>query len=210
MRRFATLLPLLWGAAAFSADLGTWGDLWPVAEQDMVQVIMQRLDALEKSGEMARKMTEFKDRAVRNSLRPPAVEGINRSDRYESRRFDPSVKLSADIRDHEGRVFARKGDVMNPLMYVPFRQTLYFIDGDDPDQVAWMTRQTPTTLESKTILIRGNIEEAQKALDSRIYFDQNGVLTQRLGIDRVPARVTAEGDDNRFLKIEFIPPETMP
>ncbi|HDV8925755.1 TPA: conjugal transfer protein TraW, partial [Escherichia coli] len=105
-----------------------------------------------------------------------------------------------------GRVFARQGEVMNPLQYVPFNQTLYFINGDDPAQVAWMKRQTPPTLESKIILVQGSIPEMQKALDSRIYFDQNGVLCQRLGIDQVPARVSAVPGD-RFLKVEFIPAE---
>lgn len=93
---------------------------------------------------------------------------------------------------------------MNPLQYVPFNQTLYFINGDDPAQVAWMKRQTPPTLESKIILVQGSIPEMQKSLDSRVYFDQNGVLCQRLGIDQVPARVSAVPGD-RFLKVEFIP-----
>ncbi|MBY0630931.1 conjugal transfer protein TraW, partial [Escherichia sp. NIC24-2-1] len=114
--------------------------------------------------------------------------------------------LAADIRDNEGRVFARQGEVMNPLQYVPFNQTLYFINGDDPAQVAWMKRLTPPTLESKIILVQGSIPEMQKALDSRVYFDQNGVLCQRLGIDQVPARVSAV-PGNRFLKVEFIPAE---
>ncbi len=48
--------------------------------------------------------------------------------------------------------------------------------------------------------------EMQKALDSRVYFDQHGVLCQRLGIDQVPARVSAVPGD-RFLKVEFIPAE---
>lgn len=107
---------------------------------------------------------------------------------------------------NEGRVFARQGEVMNPLQYVPFNQTLYFINGDDPAQVAWMKRQTPPTLESKIILVQGSIPEMQKSLDSRVYFDQNGVLCQRLGIDQVPARVSAVPGD-RFLKVEFIPAE---
>ncbi len=94
---------------------------------------------------------------------------------------------------------------MNPLQYVPFNQTLYFINGDDPEQVSWMKRQTPPTLESKIILVQGSIPEMEKALDSRIYFDQNGVLCQRLGIDQC-----RRGDgrkDGRFLKVEFIPAE---
>ncbi|GHL16955.1 hypothetical protein ECZU23_53980 [Escherichia coli] len=38
-------------------------------------------------------------------------------------------------------MFARQGEVMNPLQYVPFNQTLYFINGDDPAQVARMKRR---------------------------------------------------------------------
>ena len=158
MRCRGLIALLIWGQSVVAADLGTWGDLWPVKEPDMLTVIMQRLTALEQSGEMGRKMDAF------------------------------------------------KGEVMNPLQYVPFNQTLYFINGDDPAQVAWMKRQTPPTLESKIILVQGSIPEMQKSLDSRVYFDQNGVLCQRLGIDQVPARVSAVPGD-RFLKVEFIPAE---
>ncbi|EET4765602.1 type-F conjugative transfer system protein TraW [Escherichia coli] len=153
---------------------------------------------------MKQTVDAFKERVIRNSLRPPAVPGIGRTEKYSSRLFDPSVRLAADIRDNEGRIFARQGEVMNPLQYVPFNQTLYFINGDDPEQIEWMKRQTPPTLESKIILVQGSIPEMQKALDSRVYFDQNGVICQRLGIDQVPARVSAVSGD-RFLKVEFIP-----
>ncbi|EAC1382522.1 TPA: type-F conjugative transfer system protein TraW [Escherichia coli] len=206
MRCRGLIALLIWGQSVAAADLGTWGDLWPIKEPDMLTVIMQRLTALEQSGEMGRKMDAFKERVIRNSLRPPAVSGIGRTEKYGNRLFDPSVRLAADIRDNEGRVFARQGEVMNPLQYVPFNQTLYFINGDDPAQVAWMKRQTPPTLESKIILVQGSIPEMQKSLDSRVYFDQNGVLCQRLGIDQVPARVSAV-PGVRFLKVEFIPAE---
>ncbi|HFL1539362.1 TPA: type-F conjugative transfer system protein TraW [Enterobacter asburiae] len=192
-----------------AADLGTWGDLWPVSEPDMLNVITQRLQALEASGEMGKQMEAFRDRAVRNSQRPQPVSGLRRAERYERRLFDPSVKLAADIRDAEGQAFAREGEVINPLQYVPFNQTLYFIDGDDAEQVAWMKRQTPETLLSKVILVRGSIPDISRQLDSRIYFDQNGVLCQRLGITEVPARVTAAAD-GRHLMVEFIPPEGSP
>lgn len=48
------------GQSVAAADLGTWGDLWPVKEPDMLTVIMQRLTALEQSGEMGRKMDAFR------------------------------------------------------------------------------------------------------------------------------------------------------
>lgn len=97
MRCRGLIALLIWGQSVAAADLGTWGDLWPVKEPDMLTVIMQRLTALEQSGEMGRKMDAFKERVIRNSLRPPAVPGIGRTEKYGSRLFDPSVRLAADI-----------------------------------------------------------------------------------------------------------------
>lgn len=126
-----------------AADLGTWGDLWPIQEQDMLSLITQRLEALEKSGRWGQEMEAFKERVKTNSQRPAPVEGIKKADKYEQRWFDPSIKLTEDLKDQNGVLFARKGQVLNPLKTVPFMQTLYFIDGDDPDQLAWMKRQVP-------------------------------------------------------------------
>lgn len=114
-----------------AADLGTWGDLWPVREQDMLQLITQRLQSLQSSGQWDQTMDAFKQRVIENSQRPAPVEGIKRAEKYEQRWFDPSIRLTEDLKDNEGRVFARKGDVVNPLKTVPFVQTLYFINGDD-------------------------------------------------------------------------------
>lgn len=189
---------------AQAADLGTWGDLWPVREQDMLELITQRLQQLQASGQWDQTMEEFKQRVTENSQRPPPVEGIKRAEKYEQRWFDPSIRLTEDLKDHEGRVFARQGEVVNPLRTVPFMQTLYFIDGDDPDQVVWMKRQVPETLMSKIILVRGSVPDTSAALDSRIYFDQNGVLSQRFGLTTVPARITPAPSGER-LNIETFP-----
>lgn len=110
-----------------AADLGTWGDLWPIREQDMLQLITQRLQSLQSSGQWDQTMDAFKQRVIENSQRPAPVEGIKRAEKYEQRWFDPSIRLTEDLKDNEGRVFARKGDVVNPLKTVPFVQTLYFI-----------------------------------------------------------------------------------
>ncbi|VUS84572.1 type-F conjugative transfer system protein TraW [Klebsiella pasteurii] len=187
-----------------AADLGTRGDLWPVREQDMLQLITQRLQTLQTTGKWDQTMDEFKQRVIENSQRPVPVEGIKRAEKYEQHWFDPSIRLTEDLKDNEGRVFARKGEVVNPLKTVPFVQTLYFINGDDADQVAWMKRQVPETLMSKIILVRGSVPETSAALDSRIYFDQNGVLSQRFGLTAVPARITPAPSGER-LNIETFP-----
>lgn len=205
----ACLAVCLLSPLAYAADLGTWGDLWPIQEQDMLSLITSRLDALEKSGRWGQEMEAFKARVITNSQRPAPVEGIVRADRYEQRWFDPSIRLSDDLKDQNGVLFARKGQVINPLKTVPFMQTLYFIDGDDPDQLAWMKRQVPQTLISKIILVKGSVPETSAALDSRIYFDQHGVLSQRFGLTRVPARITPAPSGER-LNIETFPPVPQP
>lgn len=187
-----------------AADLGTWGDLWPVREQDMLELITQRLQGLQQSGQWDKTMGEFKQRVIENSQRPAPVEGLHRAEKYAQRWFDPSIRLTEDLKDNEGRVFAHQGELINPLKTVPFMQTLYFINGDDPDQIAWMKRQVPETLMSKIILVWGSVPDTSAALDSRIYFDQNGVLSKRFGLTSVPARITPAPSGER-LNIETFP-----
>ncbi|HBZ9040999.1 conjugal transfer protein TraW, partial [Klebsiella pneumoniae] len=51
---------------------------------------------------------------------------------------------------------------------------------------------------------RGSIPDTSAALDSRIYFDQNGVLSKRFGLTAVPARITPAPSGER-LNIEVFP-----
>ena len=203
LRRYL-LASCLLSPLPYAADLGTWGDLWPVREQDMLELITQRLQGLQQSGQWDKTMGEFKQRVIENSQRPAPVEGLHRAEKYAQRWFDPSIRLTEDLKDNEGRVFAHQGELINPLKTVPFMQTLYFINGDDPDQIAWMKRQVPETLMSKIILVRGSVPDTSAALDSRIYFDQNGVLSKRFGLTSVPARITPAPSGER-LNIETFP-----
>lgn len=57
-------------------DLGTWGEMYPIAEQDMLTTIQTRLKAMEDSGELAREQDAFKQRVIEHTLRPKPVEGL--------------------------------------------------------------------------------------------------------------------------------------
>lgn len=196
--RSGVLLMLCVPLALQAKDMGTWGELYPIAEQDMVATIHNRLKAMEASGELAREQEAFKKRVIANSLRPKPVEGLIIAQENTTHYIDPSITVGEDLADHQGRVFARKGQVVNPLDTVPFNDTLYFIDGDDPAQLAWMKEQQPPTLQYRIILVNGDIRDTTQALDTRIYFDQNGVLSHNFAIKSVPARVTLAGDRRRL------------
>lgn len=189
-----------------AADLGVWGDLYPVAEEDMLSTIHNRLSVMEKSGELAQKQAEFTERVKENSLRPAPVDGISKVQENQTHYFDPTFTVSQDIADHKGTVFAVKGTRINPLESVPFNHTLYFIDGDDPEQVEWMKHQEPKTLTFSIVLVNGNIKTATEALSTRIYFDQGGAMTRKFGINAVPARVTA-AEGGLQLRVDMIKAE---
>lgn len=193
-----------WAGLAVAKDFGRLGEVYPVAEPDMLDTLTERAKSLVNSGAWAQEMDAFRQRVERNSQRPAPVEGIGKSIHYSERFFDPSVVLSGDLQDMAGRVFARQGEVINPLATVPFVQTLYFIDGDDADQVAWMQRQRPQTLMVKIILVNGDIPRTSTTLDSRVYFDQGGALSRRFGLTTVPVRITAAPSGLR-LRVEAIP-----
>ena len=198
MTRRSLLISLIVCGGAHAADLGTWGDLYPITEPDMLTTIRERLGAMQESGELARQQDAFKERVIKNSLRPAPVKGLKLASEDTTHFIDPSFVVSQDIADHQGRVFAHKGTRLNPLSAVPFLQTLYFIDGDDPRQVAWMRQQQPATPLYKVILVNGDIRKSTNALDTRIYFDQEGVLSRKFALTAVPAKVTAASDGLRL------------
>lgn len=192
-------LPLaLLAASSHAVDLGTWGDLYPISEPDMLSTIQGRLKSMQESGELDELQTAFKERVIEHTLRPAPVTGLTLADKDSIHFIDPSVVVSQDMTDHQGRVFAKKGQRLNPLATVPFHQSLYFIDADDPRQLAWMRKQRPTTPLYKVILVKGNVREATQALDTRLYFDQEGVLSRKFALTAVPARVSAAPDGLRL------------
>ncbi|ENU1173979.1 TPA: type-F conjugative transfer system protein TraW [Klebsiella michiganensis] len=189
-------------AGAIAKDLGTWGNAFEPTEQDILVFIQKRLSSMEQSGEMDRLKNEAIERVKRNAVRPPPVEGLSPATQYRSFSYDPTFTVNETITDMKGNIIARKGDRVNPLDRVPYNQTLFFIDGDNRDEMRWMKQQLASTGDFKIILVKGNIKETSDALDERIYFDQAGVLTTKFGFEHTPTRVSRDG---QVLKVEEIP-----
>ncbi|KAF1367079.1 type-F conjugative transfer system protein TraW [Yokenella regensburgei] len=201
-KRYLTLLLLVCPLVGQAKDLGSWGDVWPVQEQSFLALIQDRLQGLQDNGQLAELQQQFQDRVVEHTLRPTPVEGLVTDTQAHTSWYDPTFVVGQTLADAQGQVFARQGDTLNPLDTLALNTTLYFIDGDDTRQVAWMKAQTPPTPTYKVILVNGNIKSAADALSERIYFDQQGVLTKKLGIHYIPAMVSQDG---KRLKINSIP-----
>ncbi len=191
---------LLLAAPVQALDLGRVGPVWPVAEPDLLALIQTRLEEKQASGELARIQTEFAARSRRAIESPAPVAGLARTNTPRSFLFDPTVTALEAVRDHEGKVLVAAGTRVNPLDYVSLSQPLIFFDARDREQtrLALALRQRHQG-RAYLILTGGSFIDFMKRHDLRVYYDQQGLLVQRLGIRQVPARVTQEG---RMLRID--------
>lgn len=193
-------LALALGAAASrAADLGTIGPTYGIAEPHLLAFIEQSLREKERSGELQRLEEEARARGVAAVKHPAPVSGVRSTETARTFYVDPSFTLDRNIVDAQGRLLFPAGTRKNPLEVVSLSKRLLFFDARDRRQVA-RARELVATYEGsvKPILTGGSYLDLMRAWRTPVYFDQQGVLTRRLGIQQVPALVSQEGQRLRI------------
>ena len=146
---------------------------------------------MQENGEWKKIQNQMQERAKTHADRPQELKQIIKATTRKEWLFDPSITLSHDLQDHEGRVFAKSGTTFNPLSIVPLRNVLLFIDSDDEKQMQWaQLKNREFNNQTKIILVKGSIINTEKSFHQKIYFDQEGRLTHHFHIEQVPAIVT--------------------
>jgi conjugal transfer pilus assembly protein TraW len=187
MKRLVLASLLLFALPVKAADLGVDGEIWPITEPDLLLAIQGELGRAEADGRLARFNEEIAGQSKRALLGPPSL-GLSRASRDKSWLYDPAIIVQRDIRTHQGVLIAARGTRVNPLETIAMRTPLLFIDGQDPDQLAW-----GLGLDGKIILTGGSPKHLMDAHARQMFFDQRGVLTNRFGITALPARVLQDG-----------------
>lgn len=170
-------------------DLGTYGEVFPIQEEDLLNILQERL----KKARLGGKITEvFVD-----SIENPKGNLYPKAKHARSFEFDPSLSLAQDIKDHHGNILLSKGTLVNPLEITSLSKDLLFFDGNDPLQVAWAKQE-----KGMWILTNGKPLELEEQEATPVYFDQAGYLASKLGIASIPARVSQK---DKKLLIEEVP-----
>lgn len=199
MRLKISIFLMIFGASQplSAKNLGTYGEVFEIKEENILELIQKRLRALKKEGKMEALQKELQKKATAKISRPTPVDGLIKAQTYSRRTYNPTFMVSQDIKDHKGTLIAKKGETHNPLDTASFGIPLIFIDGDDEDQVQWAISQ-----KGKIILINGAPLELEKLHKHLFYFDQGSVLVEKFDLAEVPARISQQG---KHLLIESIP-----
>ena len=199
MKRCIVSAPLVLGlmlgsADARAMDLGVIGPTYEISERHLLQMIEQRLRAKERSGELGRLEAQVRERGIATVKNPPPVTGLRATETVRTFYFDPSFTLDRNILGPQGELLFAAGTRKNPLEVVSLSRHLLFFDARDPRQVG-RARQLIALYQGrvKPILVGGAYLDLMQSWHLPVYYDQQGLLTRRLGITQVPALVSQDG-----------------
>ena len=164
------LLSILFSHAQAKAIPEALGPVYPVIEPDIL--VMLQKHAAESEEETQKRLSIVKDR-FKALLQNPEGRVLPRAARFSVRKEPVSEWVSASID-------------------AAYRRDWLFVDGEektDIDLARSFIRRHPLP-QGRVIAVNGSIAALQEALQTRVWFDQKGVLIQRLQIHELPAWVT--------------------
>lgn len=201
-RNAAAVLAFLMAGAANAAS-EVIGTVYPVIEPDVVAWMKDQMSR-QLTPERMEELKKERQGATRKYAERPTGRQLPRTSAPATRWFDPSMTVPYDLRDHEGRLIHAAGTTVNPLDWRPLTRQLLFIDGDDAHQVTWAETMGAKDMgRSMVILVAGSPLELGRRWQRQVFFDQKGLLTEKLGIQQVPASVRQDG---KQLRIDEVTP----
>lgn len=191
---FLLAVTLIIPSLARASDIGTIGPVYPIQEPHLLDFIRQRLQEKERSGELKKLEEQARARGIDAVTHPKPVAGIKLAETARTFYFDPTFTLDRNVLDDKGKLLFPAGTRKNPLEIVALSKHLLFFDARDKRQVT-RARELITFYRGrvKPILVGGSYLDLMKSWRAPVYYDQQGVLTHRLGITQVPAIVLQEG-----------------
>ena len=176
------------------------GNLYEIAEPDLLASINNKLVSMQESGQLDAANKQMQADTKAYVMNPPKVEGVIRAIKPRSWVYDPSISVHEDIKDADGMLIHRAGTKVNPLESLRLTKSLVFIDGLDEEQLQWAI-DIHKKENTKIIFIDGAVMDLMDEHKIRFYFDQKGTLSGKFGIKQVPAIIRQEGNLLRIKEV---------
>ncbi len=179
------------------------GPVYPIAEANALDMVMNRLQRMERSGELQRLQEQAVRRSLNSITRMRPLNGLTAVTHRAQRWIDPTVTYGQSITTDDGRIVVPAGTRVNPLEIMTLTRSLVFFDGRDPHQREAVRRLVSARPgQIKPILVAGSWLDLTRSWKTQVFFDQQGTLSRRFGVRAVPSVIRQQG---RFLLLEEIP-----
>lgn len=183
-------LGMAWmGSMALAKDFKTISHTFPIAEEDLYQVMQMKLKKLKFED-----FSHYKETMnvwAKQSIQSPKGTDLPRTNKERTFNFDPSFTLKKTLINPIGQVIALKGTKVSPLKFHTITTTLCFLNGEDETQLMWAKEHAKDT---HWIFVKGQPLQKGSVYKRAIYFDQGSFLIKKLGILQVPAMVYQKGE----------------
>jgi len=199
-KNIGAVLIFLLSLNVYAKDFGVQGHSFKIAEQSFLSMIDERLQKVDMKKEREKMIAIAKDR-VEN---PQAVEQVNPATRAREFYYDPTYTLEQDAVLPCGKILHKAGTKVNPFEYMSLNRRLFFIDAREIAQIKWLKTKLNNPLpeqqepiQDRIILLGGSPFKLKEELGSehsdKVYFDQGGLISSKLGIVASPAIAIQEG-----------------
>ena len=181
---------------AAKEKLQALGPIYPIAEPDLLELFMERINQLKSSGQYQKRFDQEKQKIAELMRNPPAVVGLAKA--QEIRIWPLEASIPETLPES---LLRQAASVEMPRI----SRELIFIDGTDREELDAAKAIAEKRPDSRIVLVNGSIGEASRTLNRRIFFDQGGSLTRLFGIHATPA-ILFNGTDGPS-GMEFPPQE---
>lgn len=193
MKNILLITTLLLMNASHAQTEELTGTVYPIAERNLVEVIKEKLNKMDKVGEITQ-LQNKQEKAMNDYLHSPSRGKLPRASVTKSYILDPSYTTTRPITDLKSRVIFPVGYTVNPLEHVQLHEILVFINEGDDEQVSWIKNLIRTNKDLKIILTNGDPISLSRKLQKQVYFDQQAKLIEKFKVTGLPAIVSQEGN----------------
>lgn len=212
MRYFKYLLPivLMYSTSCYAADvvrdLGKYGNVYPIEEQGIHELVIQQQKEYAKNKDSQEETKKAVDKFLTDL---PPVGNVTKVLKNRTFYLDGDITVPVDLKAENGDILIKKGTKFNILSKLNGRAFFMFIDGRDEKQILLYKKMTDLLIKNKTnlfitpFLVAGSVPRFIKLTGKTPYYDYNGSIVGYLKINKVPA---IAGIDGSKIRIEEIAP----
>lgn len=175
-------------------DLGRLGDVYDIAEIDLLEEIKRRMVAIDWRQKQQQAIARFWDRQKFEVL-PVALEDRERV-------IDMTVTAPRDLIAPNGQLIVRAGQTVNPLDKMPFGLCLVVFDATEAAQVQWVRQWSCQDKKARVMYLTTSISRQEgwdglkaleTSLNSSVYLLTPDVRS-RFQLQHVPSLVEQTGN----------------